>query len=161
MAGDLKQKFGSSGQTLTITLASLANNSARASAAVDNSSNLYSDVLLFLKLKSAGSGTVSTGYVNVYAYGSVDGGTTYSEGVSGSDASVTLTSPPNVRLIGVVAMVATSTTYYSPVMSVASAFGGVMPASWGIIIENKSGGAFDSTEGNHAKLYQGVLAQYT
>jgi hypothetical protein len=161
MAGDLKLKFGSSGQTLMITLASLANNSARASAAVDNGSNLYSDVLVFLKLKSASSGTTSTGYVNVYAYGSVDGGTTYSEGLAGSDASATLTSPPNVRLIGVVSMVAVSTTYYSALMSVASAFGGVMPDRWGIIVENKSGGAFDSTEGNHAKLYQGVYGQYT
>lgn len=161
MAGDLKQKFGSSGQTLTCTLASLANGSARASTAVDNSSNLYSDVLLLLKIKAGGSGVTSTGYVNVYAYGTADGGTTYSEGVSGSDAGVTLTSPPNVRLIGVIAMVATSTTYYSPLMSVASAFGGVMPDHWGIIIENKSGGAFDSTEGNHAKLYQGVMGQYT
>lgn len=161
MAGDLKLKFGTNGQTLTCTLASLANNGARGSTAVDNTSNLYSDVLLLLKIKSGASGVTSTGYVNVYAYGTVDGGTTYSEGFAGSDAGITLTSPPNVRLIGVIAMVATSTTYYSPVMSVASAFGGVMPDHWGIIVENKSGGAFDSTEGNHAKLYQGVLGQYT
>jgi hypothetical protein len=44
-------------------------------------------------------------------------------------------------------------------MSVAAAFGGVLPERWGIIVENKTGGALDSTEGNHAKLWQGVLGQ--
>ncbi len=161
MAGDLKQKFGTNGQTFTITLASLANGSARASAVIDNSSNLYSDVLVMLKIKSGGSGVVSTGFVNVYVYASVDGGTTYSENASGSDAGITLTNPPNLVSIGTIPMVATSTTYYSKVFDVASAFGGVMPEKWGIVVENKSGGAFDSTEGNHAKLYQGVMGQYT
>ncbi len=45
-------------------------------------------------------------------------------------------------------------------MSVAAAFGGMMPAFWGIVIENKSGGALDGTEANHKKLWQGVLSQF-
>ena len=38
-----------------------------------------------------------------------------------------------------------------------------MQQTWSVpvVVENKTGAALDSTEGNHAKLYQGILAQYT
>lgn len=156
---DIKSKYGSSGQAITITLASLANNGARQSDVVDNTSNLFLDALVFLVIKSGASGTAATGYVNLYAYGSVDNGTNYSDGASGSDAAITPTSPPNLRLIGVVNVVANATTYRAGGFSVAAAFGGVLPQKWGIVVENKTGGTLDSTEGNHAKLYQGVFAQ--
>jgi hypothetical protein len=158
MATDIKSKYGTSNQAVTVTLASLANNGARSSAAVDNSTNCYLDALIQLVLKSGASGVSSTGYVNVYAYGTVDGGTTYPEG-AGTDAGVTLTSPTNLRLIGVINLVANATTYKSEPMSVAAAFGGVLPDHWGIVLENKTGAALDSTEANHTKIYQGVYAQ--
>ena len=40
---DFKAKYGSSNQTITVTLASLANGSLRESTAIDNSSNLFLD----------------------------------------------------------------------------------------------------------------------
>lgn len=158
MAGDIKQKFGTSNQTLTISLASLANAAGRESTAVDNSSNLFSDVLLMIKSRSASSGTSSAGYLLIYAYGSVDGGTSYSGNASGSDAAIT---PINMNIIGRVDMTANSTDYKSPIMSIAAAFGGVMPARWGIVVVNNTGATLDSTGGNHAAIWQGVLAQYT
>ena len=162
MAGDIKQKFGTEAQALTCTLASLANNSARESTVVDNTSNLFVDALVMAQIKSGASGVSSTGYVNIYAYATVDAATpVYSDGATGSDAAITLTSPPNVRLIGVMNVVANATTYKGGPFSVAAAFGGVLPEKWGIIVENKTAAALDSTEGNHKKLYQGVYAQYT
>lgn len=157
-ASDIKTKYGSQGQTITCTIAGLATGSARSSAAVDNTSNLFLDALVQVQIKSNAAGTLATGYVNVYAYGTTDGGTTYAEG-AGTDAAITLTSPPNVKLIGRLNVVANATTYKSEPFSVAAAFGGSMPDHWGIIIENQSGAALDNTEGNHKKLYQGVLAQ--
>jgi hypothetical protein len=62
-------------------------------------------------------------------------------------------------LVGTINMVANATTYVSGPMSVANAFGGQLPERWGIVVENRSGAPFDATEGNHAKLWQGVLAQ--
>jgi hypothetical protein len=160
MASNINSKYGSGGQAITLSLASLANGSARASTVVDNTSNLFLDALVQLKIKSGGSGTGATGYVNVYAYGSADSaGIAYPEGITGSDAAATLTSPTNLRLIGVINIVANATTYVSEPMSVAAAFGGVLPDHWGIVVQNNSGGALDSTEGNHAKVYQGVYAQ--
>lgn len=160
MAGDLKQKFGTSNQSITCGIASLANNSLRQSTYVDNATNLYMDVLVFVKVKSGASGTSSTGMVNVYAYATADGGTTYTDGASGSDGSITPTSPTNLRFLGTINVVANATTYYGGPFSMAAAFGCV-PERWGIVIENKSGATLDSTAGNHACFYQGLLQQYT
>lgn len=160
MAGNIQNKYGSNNQAITCTLASLANNGQRSALAIDFTATLFIDALVQIQIKSGASGVSATGYVNVYAYGTVDGGTTYGEG-AGTDAAITLTSPPNVRLIGVLNVVANATTYKSNPMSMAQAFGGVLPDHGGIIIENKTGAALDGTEGNHLKLYQGVYAQYT
>lgn len=159
MAADIKQKFGTSNQTITITLASLASTSSRASTVVDNSTNLFLDAFVFLKLKSNAAGVTATGAALVYAYATADGGTSYTEGATGTDAAITLVSPSNLRLIGVINVVAVATTYTAGPFSVASAFGGTLPEKWGIVVQNKSGAALDATAGNHAAFYQGVLAQ--
>ena len=161
MAGDIKLKYGTSNQAITITVASLANNSARESTVVDNSSNLFRDVLVAGFVKSGASGTSASGYVQIYVYGTADGGSNYTQGATGSDAAITLTVPPNARLLGTVNVVANATTYKFGPMSVARAFGGSMPEKWGIIVENKTGGTLDATGGNHGFYYQGQLDQYT
>ena len=156
----VKPLFGTANQTLTITLASLAttstNYTGRASTYVDNSTNLYLDALLSLTLKSGASGVSTTGTVLVYAYASADGGTTYTDGATGTDAAWTGTNPPNARLLTILNMVVVATTYHSGPISVASAFGGTLPQRWGIMVVNSSGGAFDTTAGNFSVFYQGV-----
>lgn len=156
---DLLTKYGSSNQALTLTIASLANNGARESTVVDNSSNKFIDALVQLKIKSPAASTSSNGTVEVYAYGTADGGTTYGDGATGSDAGITLTSPPNLRLIGIINVVANGVTYKSNPMSVAAAFGGILCEKWGIVIVNKTGGTLDATGGNHSAFYQGVLGE--
>src|SRR6266511_865011 len=154
-----KAQFGTNGQTLTCTLASLANAAARQSIEVDNGTNLYLDALVMLKVKSNAAGTLATGYVAVYAYATVDQGTTRTEAAGATDAGITLTVPPNARLIGIINVVANAVTYVGGPFSVAQAFGGILPERWGIIVQNQSGAALDATEGNHAKLWQGVYQQ--
>jgi hypothetical protein len=157
MATTIEAKYGTSNQAITCTITSLANNGQRASTAVDNTSNLFLDALIFVKVKSNASGTTATGVVNVYAYGTADGGTTYSDGATGTDAGITLTSPPNVRLIGTINVVANATTYNGGPFSVANAFGGQLPDHWGIVIENKTGAALDASIGS--SWYQGIQNQ--
>lgn len=150
----IKEALNTAG-TLTCTLASLASASARGSTAIDNSSGLYLDAGVMVKIKTGASGVSASGFVSVYAYGTVDGGTTYTDGFAGTDGAFTVSA---VKLIGTFPAIANATTYTSQVMSVAAAFGGILPAKWGIVVQNNSGGAFDSTEGNHAKLYQELYA---
>lgn len=155
----IKPLYGTSNQSITCTLTSLANNAAQSSLAIDNTSALFLEILVNVKVKSNAASTATTGYVNVYAYGTADGGTTYGGGETnmGTNAAVTLTSPPNLRLIGVINVVANATVYNSGPLSVAAAFGGVLPDHWGIVVENKSGAALDASIGS--SFYQGVQAQ--
>jgi hypothetical protein len=160
MAGDITAKFGTSNQALTITLASLAASATvgRASTAVDNSTNLYLDALVTAILES---GTVSGNkQALLYGYASNDGGASYSEGATGTDAAFTRNDPTNLKLVGVIEMPANATVYRAT-FSLARAFDGTMPERWGVALFNDSGVALSSTAGNNKVIYQGVKLAYT
>lgn len=161
MAGSLLSLYGTSNQTITITIASLATNGQQQSTAIDNSSSLFLDALVQLKVKTGGASTSATGYCNVYALGTTDGGTSYSDGGTGTNGSITLTNPPNARLIGAFYLTANATTYISTPFSVAAAFGGILPQKWAIVLENKTGGTLDATGGSHFCIFQGISGSYT
>ena len=157
MAGNLLTKYGTTGQAITITVTSLTTGSQRQSTAVDNSTNLFTDSLVQVTVKTAGSSTSATGYVDVYAVGTVDGGTTYSAGASGSDGSF---SGPlaSCKWLGRLPTIANSTTY-TDIWSVARAFGGDLPQKWAIIVDNESGATLDASVGS--AQYQGIYGSYT
>jgi hypothetical protein len=155
----VKTLYGSSGQAITLSLASLANGASRASGVVSNTTNKFLDALVSLKVKTGASGVSSTGSVALYAYASVDGGTTYTAGATGSDAAITLVNPTSLVLIGLLGCVANATTYYFGPVSIASAFGGGLPEKWGIVVTNSTGAALDATEASHSLLYQGTALE--
>jgi hypothetical protein len=158
--GILKPLYGASGQAMTITLASLTSTSARASTAVDNTTNLFEDVLFFVKTTSAAAATSATGYVNIYGYGSVDGGTTYPEGITGADAAVTLSNPPNLVLLAQITLNANSKTATAGPFSFCRQYGiDRLPARWGLVFVNLSGATLNATAGNHAITWQGINGQ--
>jgi hypothetical protein len=153
---DLKVAYGTS-TAITCTLASLASSATagRESTAVDNSSNLYVDAIVQVKVELQ-SGTIANDEaVYVYAYGSEDG-TIYTDNATGSDAAITLRDPTAMRLIGVIPCPTQSVAYESQPMSVAAGFGGHLPRKWGIVVRNYTGIALHATEGNHSKKYTGV-----
>lgn len=155
---DLKQAFGAS-TAITITLASLASGSARQSAVVDNASNLFLDVMVNLSVKLASGSPGGERTVYVYVYGSEDG-TNYTDNATGSDAAITMRSPTNLRPLGIINTPDSGAlTYKSGPMSVAAAFGGVIPRKWGIVVVNNTGLALSATEGDHAKTHTGVYYQ--
>lgn len=154
---DVKQAFGTSNQAITITLNSLASSATagRESTVIDNTSNLFRDALVTVKIKMPASGTpADSKAVYVYAYATADGGSSYSDGATGSDAAFTHSDPPNLKLIGIVSCPANTNTYTGGPFSVAQAFGGTLPAKWGIVVRNHTGLTLDSS-GNSAH-YQGV-----
>lgn len=158
--GILKPFYGSSGQALTITLASLANAGARASTAVDNTVNLFEDVLFFVKTTSAAAGTSATGFVNIYGYGTVDGGTTYPEAITGTDAAATLSAPPNLVLLAQLTVNTNAKTFTAGPFSFCRLYGiDRLPARWGLVFVNQSGATLNATAGNHSITYQGVNGQ--
>jgi hypothetical protein len=154
----IKAQYGTNNQAVTITLASLASTAAQSSTSVDNTTNLFLDVAITVKFKTAAASVSATGFVNVFVYGTADGGTTWSGGVSGTDAAYTGNKDSTIFL-GSIPAIANATTYVGLFkLSRAFGFGGI-PSNWGIIIDNESGAAFDATAGNHAVIYQGQLEQ--
>lgn len=154
---DIKQAFGTS-IAITITLASLADNAARESTVIDNGSDLFLDVIVQLTCQLQAGSPANEKAIYIWAYGSEDG-TDYTDNATGSDAAVTLRAPHNFKLIGVINCPdAGGLAYKSHPMSIAQAFGGVMPRKWGIVVENQTGITFHATEGNHDKHYSGIYA---
>jgi hypothetical protein len=159
---DVKTAYGSSGQALTITLTSLADASARESTAISNESNLFLDVLITCKLKTQNSGSiVAPSSAFVYAYGTVDAGSEWPDTVTGTDAAITLNSPTQLPLLGVVYAAAINTTYKAGPWSLARLYGGKMPSRWGVVVLNEFGTALSGTGSDHVVEYQGVYATVT
>ena len=157
----IKPLYGSSNQTITITIASLAASATvcRASTAIDNTSNLFLDALV--------SGFVDVGTVAgnkqvlIFAYGTADGGTTYTglngaNAISGTDAGFTRSDPTDLKFLGVLGTPTNSIKMGFGPYSVAQAFGGILPDHWGIVVCNDTGATFSGTAGNNKAWYQGV-----
>jgi len=140
----IKQSFNTAG-TATITLASLANGSGRASTAIDNTSGLY--ISADVRVKVTTSATSATGYVSVYLLRSEDG-TNYDDSFAGSDAAYT---PINAILLGTILTPATAT--YVRTFDTAE-LGITLPAKWAIGIVNSTGNALHATAGNHSVTYR-------
>ena len=155
--GGVRPLYGTNNQSVTITVAGLANAAARASTVVDNTTTLYDDVLIFAIILSYGSGVSANGYVNIFGYATVDGGSNYSEGCTGSDAAITLVAPTNLVLIAQMNVVANGTTYKAGPYSFCRMMGfDRLPAKWGVVVQNQSGAAIGATA---TITYQGVNGQ--
>jgi len=158
----VKESFPALATAITITLNSLASSGTvgRASTAVDNSTNLDDDALVMVTLSQSASAVANDKAIYVYAYGSYDG-STYPEGITGSDASYTILGAAGalttaLRVIGVIPAVASNTNSWGP-FAVSPAFGGILPVKWGIVVLN-FGGQTLAGSGNSAAF---TRVQYT
>lgn len=158
--------YAANSAQITITLTSLANGGYRESAAVDNSSNLYVDALVSGSIQV---GAVSAdGSISIFGYGSVDDGATqYSGGLAGTNETITWGTTPssssiegfnNLPLLGVVSVDTTDDNkdIEFAAFSVAAAFGGVLPKSWGVVVLNESSVALHATGTNNTIDYLGI-----
>lgn len=151
---------------ITCTLTSLGDGGYRESAAVDNTTNLYMDALVTGSVKLNATITAD-GTISIFAYGSIDGGTVYSGGLIGTNETITWGTTPStssvqgynqLKLIGVASTDATDDANdieFGP-FAVAPSFGGVLPKSWGIVVLNETGAAFDATGANNTLDYVGI-----
>ena len=160
---DVKTAYGTAGQALTITLASLADSATvgRESLAVNNETDKFLDVLITGKIKTS-TGTISApSAAFLYAYATVDAGSEWPDAVTGADAGITINNPTQLKLLGAIYAAAVSTTYKGGPWSLAALYGGKMPSRWGIVLINDTGVALTATGGDHAIEYQGVYATVT
>jgi hypothetical protein len=146
----------SSATSMTVTnLNSLASSATAGwqSAVVDNTSNLYFDAIVQVKVDMANTAPANDKCLYVLAYGGAESGV-YSNPASGSEGSLTITkitnTGQNLRVLGVMPYTTADEVIESSPMSVAGAFGGILPPYWGVAIINYSGAAIAAT-GNTVK----------
>lgn len=148
MANEIKDKFAAS-TALTITIASLTDTSGRQSTIVDNTTNRFQDVLLYVNVKN-GTSPVNNSVVEVYLIRDDNDGTNHRDDAAGaSDAAITIV---NAQLLGVLRNKSSAST--GDVMKESFLIPAPGP-KWGIAIVNRTGVTLDSTGGNHWARYVG------
>lgn len=152
MANEIPDLFDAS-TALTITLASLATSTTgvgRQSTIVDNTTNRYSKVIVYVKLKQ---GTTPTGSKAGYVYLIRDDNHATNHRTDGAGASDAALTVNNATLIGIIRNVAAPSTGDN-------LFGEFVVETpgpkWGIAIVHDTAVNLDSTEGNHWVRYVGV-----
>lgn len=135
MANAILSKFGTKTQ-LTITLDGLANNGARQSTLVDNSSVKAPSAQLMVCLRSGTAPTAGTTY-DVYLIRANDATTPnyVSDKGGASDAAITI---ENAVLLGSVVVTATSNKQF--VLDIDTAVVGDLGPAWGIAVKNNATG---------------------
>ena len=120
----------------------------RQSTAVDNeTTDKYVDIVLGGSFTGPSTGSAN-GVIEIYAYGSWDGGTTYTSDATGTDGNLTLVAATKY-VLHIVHVVVTNTTngevYKWGPISLASVLGGVIPAEWGLWGVHSAGGALQAS----------------
>lgn len=109
------------------------------------------------------------GTISVFAYGSMEGETIYDGGLNGADETITWGTTPStssvegynqLRHLRTISVDGTddNNDIEFTIGSIAAAFGGVMPAYWGIVVLNETGAALHATGTNNA--FNGVGIKY-
>lgn len=159
---DLKVAYGTASD-VTITLASLATDAnlltGRESTAIDNTSLLVLDYLVSGKIMTGTTPTTAKS-IEVWAVGSWDG-TNWPDVFDGTESAETITSSDikasTCRFVAAMATSATSNVaYYFGPVSLAAAFGGVLPPKIVLFVTHSTVAALNSTTGNHQIRLQPV-----
>jgi len=152
-----------SSQTVTLpsALNSLATGSSVQSDVVTTgTSNNTTDTLVHVEISIGAITASASTYISIYAFGSEDGtaypgGASTTEVLGGGNGSVTLSANGNnLKFLGTIQAHTASIVIKSEPMSIAAAFGGIMPRKWGLVIQNNTGANLASS--GHAAKYSEV-----
>jgi hypothetical protein len=131
--------------SLTQTLASLADASARQSTLVTNSGN-YPAALIGYKITSGSTAPTAGAAYLIYLIRDI--GSVADDGAGASDAAITIENAP---LIGTIVVTNNANKAFYGIFDTAPL--GPLGPTWGTAVKNESGQALNSTEGNHLKKY--------
>jgi len=137
-------KFSNS-NTITITLASLADGAVATSSTIDNSTNKFITADIQIKTRTS-TGTSSIGGLTLFFLRSADGGTTFDSVGSG-----------NLEILAAYTLDSDSTDYR---FSAETSRLGLLPDFWRIAVQNDSGAALDSTASNHSVEFSGKKFEF-
>lgn len=151
MASEIRSKDAAKA-AFTCTLASLANASARQSSMLTNSTDQPA-AIVYLTIQLNGDPTAD-GSIGVYLLRGNDApaDSDYrTDGAGVSDSAITIVNAHQLGSIFVPSSAATGSYVYGEFDT--NGVPGPLGPSWGIAVDNRSGVALGSTEGNHYKGY--------
>lgn len=154
MPNEIQTKFLAK-STFTLTLAALANGTARQSTLLNNSSN-YPAALVYIRIRSGAVAPTANTVYEVYLIRGSDPTTpTYRTDNAGAvDAAITI---ENAQLLGTLVVTATANKDFYAEFDTAAL--GVLGPEWGIAVRNSSGQALNATEANHVKEFRYYVAE--
>jgi len=137
--GYIQQDF-TNDQTITITLASLANGATATSDTIDNSTTKYLHCDLQTKMRTGSDETPPSGTVVLYILRSIDGGVTFDDLNSNTD------------ILGVFNVAGNDADF---LFSVDTSTIGILPQYWRLAVLNNTGVAFNGTGSNFSVKFVG------
>lgn len=178
MSLTIKPLLGTTNQSITITLNSLAGSATagRQSTVIDNRTNLYADVFVQGKFTIPVGGTAALDKcIYIFVFGTADDADYAAErSIAGTQATIgasdaaytmadsTVSQTPLIAAAVVPVPVSPTTTdgvYVCAPFSVASLFGGRMPAQWGVVVRNAAGASQPLKSSGNSMWYQGIQDQ--
>ncbi len=133
----------------------------RESAAITNSTNKFIDALLSGKITVGTTPTIDT-QIQIWVVAGLDETPTWPDVLDGTDSDETWASVGvrNGAAVLLHTLDVDSTTsdraYPFSGLSIASAFGGIMPDDWLVWVTHNTGVALNTTAGNHNMKYIGI-----
>jgi hypothetical protein len=162
---NIKTAFGTA-TAFTKTNANLANSATAGwkSNAIDNSSDLYLDVLVSIELAAVNTAPGSSKTLWLFAYSLIEGTTAYASTgdgtIDGTEGAVTFPDMTTIGsvlpILGIVPYGVQNKAINSPAFSVAQCFGGILPPKWGIAMVNHTGMTLNVTDIFYTPVYRTV-----
>lgn len=167
----IKESLGGTAVLTSVIAAAVTNYAATETTVAVNTSNLYLDANLIVRIQMGG--TAATGDSWILLSSSLDG-TNFSTPATGSAAAITIPqidklggeqtgqfhAGTNLVVLGKMNMNGTATTATATANfgSIAQAFGGNLMPQWGAVVVNATGTAYGTTTANNIVWYDGVFA---
>jgi hypothetical protein len=156
--------FGASNANLNALATSSTRTAGAQSDQIDNTTNLYDDILLSGSFKLGTSPTVSK-QVDVWVFACKDASSAYPDVITGAGSAAKTLTSENVRNAGgklLKSILVDSTTgrvYDFSNESVAALFGGVLPQKFVVFVAHDTGVALDASSSGGQMNYLGVQYQ--
>lgn len=147
MANAILTKY-TSAANMTITLASLANATARQSDMITNSSN-YGSAKIYVEMTSGATGPTASSTYDIYLLRGNGAGTPYrTDNAGASDAAITI---ENAKCLGSIVLTNTANKMFYGDFDTKGQ--GSLGPEWGIAIRNSSGQTVNATGSNFEVSY--------
>ena len=142
------------GQTLTISLASIANGAGRISAVIDNTTTRAPAGMLFVRVTTGGTAPTANTPIKVYLIRRSNMATDISDANLGTTDAAVTAEPTNAEQVGSIIVGTGTNTQYDKAIPIYD-----LSPEFSVVIWNATGQALNATAGNHIVQYIPIVME--